>query len=129
MSEILLTLWDSFVTVFFFFFFVAYLLILFHILSDLFRDKSLNGVAKAVWVIFLIFIPLVTSLVYLVFRGKGMAERYRAELQSSVAATDAYIRHVAGKSPAEQIRDARKLLEENIITEDEYRQLKTKALG
>ncbi|CFQ27486.1 PLDc N-terminal domain-containing protein [Yersinia bercovieri] len=129
MTSHFLTLWDILATTFSIFFFIAYLLILFQVISDLFRDHELNGFYKAVWIIFLLFIPLLTSLIYLITRGKGMAQRYRATVQKSVAETNDYIRQVAGKSPAEQIADAKKLWDEGTITESEYMQLKAKALA
>ncbi|EKN3724058.1 TPA: SHOCT domain-containing protein [Yersinia enterocolitica] len=129
MTNHFLTLWDILATTFSIFFFIAYLLILFQVISDLFRDHELSGFYKAIWILFLLFIPLLTSLVYLITRGKGMAQRYRASVQKSVSETNEYIRHVAGKSPAEQIADAKKLLDEGTITESEYQQLKVKALS
>ncbi|PVZ82472.1 hypothetical protein C9426_29520 [Serratia sp. S1B] len=129
MTEHLFTLWDILVTSFSLFFFIAYLFIIFQIVSDLFRDHELNGYVKAAWIIMLLFIPLLTSLVYLITRGKGMAERHRAQVQRSVSATNDYIREVAGKSPAEQITDAKKLWDDGVITESEYLQLKAKALS
>ncbi|HEN3359731.1 TPA: SHOCT domain-containing protein [Yersinia enterocolitica] len=129
MTNHFLTLWDILATTFSIFFFIAYLLILFQVISDLFRDHELSGFYKAIWILFLLFIPLLTSLVYLITRGKGMAQRYRASVQKSVSETNEYIRHVAGKSPAEQIADAKKLLDEGAITESEYQQLKAKALS
>ncbi|EMG5772666.1 TPA: SHOCT domain-containing protein [Yersinia enterocolitica] len=129
MTNPFLTLWDILATTFSIFFFIAYLLILFQVISDLFRDHELSGFYKAIWILFLLFIPLLTSLVYLITRGKGMAQRYRASVQKSVSETNEYIRHVAGKSPAEQIADAKKLLDEGTITESEYQQLKAKALS
>ncbi|EEQ05105.1 MULTISPECIES: PLDc N-terminal domain-containing protein [Yersinia] len=129
MTSHFLTLWDILATTFSIFFFIAYLLILFQVISDLFRDHELNGFYKAVWIIFLLFIPLLTSLIYLITRGKGMAQRYRATVQKSVSETNDYIRQVAGKSPAEQIADAKKLWDEGTITESEYMQLKAKALA
>ncbi|KFK93525.1 MULTISPECIES: PLDc N-terminal domain-containing protein [unclassified Serratia (in: enterobacteria)] len=129
MTAHLLTLWDILATTFSLFFFIAYLFILFQVVSDLFRDHELSGFYKAVWIIFLLFIPLLTSLIYLITRGKGMAERHRALVQKNVSATNEYIREVAGKSPAEQISDAKKLWDEGVITESEYLQLKAKALA
>jgi predicted ferric reductase len=111
------------------FVFVAYLLVLFHIVVDLFRDTELGGFAKALWVIGLIFVPVLTSLVYLVARGSGMAKRQQTALQRAKAQTDSYIREVAGKSPAEQIADAKALLDAGTITADEFARLKAKALS
>ncbi|MCW2477561.1 SHOCT domain-containing protein [Candidatus Symbiopectobacterium sp. NZEC135] len=129
MATHLLTLWDILVTAFSLFFFIAYLFILFQVVSDLFRDQEVSGLYKAAWIVFLLFIPLLTSLIYLIVRGKGMAERHRAQVKKSVSATNEYIREVAGKSPAEQISDAKKLLDDGIVTEEEYQKLKAKALA
>lgn len=111
------------------FVFVAYLFVLFQIVSDLFRDHELGGGSKALWILGLIFLPMLTALVYIVARGRGMAERQRAALQRAKSDTDAYIRHVAGKSPAEQIADAKALLDAGTITADEFARLKAKALA
>ncbi|MCW2475664.1 MULTISPECIES: SHOCT domain-containing protein [unclassified Symbiopectobacterium] len=129
MATHLLTLWDILVTAFSLFFFIAYLFILFQVVSDLFRDQEASGLYKAAWIVFLLFIPLLTSLIYLIVRGKGMAERHRAQVKKSVSATNEYIREVAGKSPAEHISEAKKLLDDGIITEEEYQKLKAKALA
>ena len=129
MATHLLTLWVILVTAFSLFFFIAYLFILFQVVSDLFRDQEASGLYKAAWIVFLLFIPLLTSLIYLIVRGKGMAERHRAQVKKSVSATNEYIREVAGKSPAEQISDAKKMLDDGIITQEEYQKLKAKALA
>lgn len=129
MTTHLLNLWDIIVAIFSAFLFIAYLLILFQIISDLFRDGGMSGLSKAIWVIFLIFIPLFTSLAYLIFRGKGMTERYRIQVLKSVRETDNYIRNVAAKSPAQQIVEAKKLRDDGVITENEYLKLKEKALN
>lgn len=110
------------------FVFVAYLMILFQLVADLFRDNELGGGSKALWLICLVFVPMLTALVYLLFRGKGMAERQRAAMQRTKADTDAYIREVAGKSPVEQIADAKVLLDAGTISQDEFAKLKAKAL-
>lgn len=129
MTTHLLSLWDVIVTTFSVFLFIAYLFVLFQITSDLFRDGELSGLSKAIWVIFLICIPLFTSLVYLVFRGKGMTGRHRIQVLKSVRETDDYIRNVAAKSPARQIFEAKKLWDDGIITEDEFLKLKKKAIN
>ena len=81
--------WDFFWFTLSFFLLMAYLVVLFQILTDLFRDKDVSGGMKAVWVFFLIFFPIITSLVYLIARGKGMAERNVAAMQAAQADTDA----------------------------------------
>jgi Phospholipase_D-nuclease N-terminal len=109
--------------------FIAYLIVLFAVVSDLFRDHRTSGWVKAVWVIFLIILPLLTSVVYLIVRGGGMAERSAAAARAAKESQDAYIREAAGTSPAVQIADAKKLLDGGVITEAEYRTLKAKALS
>ncbi|MGH3507619.1 MAG: SHOCT domain-containing protein [Nocardioidaceae bacterium] len=110
--------------------FVAYLMVMFTILTDLFRDTETSGFAKAVWVVALIFLPLLTSLVYLVSRGRGMAERASRNAQQMREQQDAYIKEVAGTTatPAEQIAKAREMLDSGVITQEEYDRLKAKAL-
>ena len=111
------------------FVFVAYLLVLFQILVDLFRDHELGGGFKALWIIGLIFLPVMAALVYIVARGRGMAERARAAAQRAKSGADAYIRDAAGKSPADQIATAKTLLDAGTITPDEFARLKAKALA
>jgi hypothetical protein len=89
----------------------------------------MGGGSKVLWIIGLIFLPLLTALIYVVARGKGMSERQRAAVRSAKSDTEAYIRDVAGKSPADQIADAKKLLDAGIINADEFARLKTKALA
>ena len=112
------------------FFFVFYLMILFQIIGDLFRDKDLSGWWKALWVIALIIFPFLTALIYLIARGRSMAERQAGEMQRAQAATDSYIQEVAGRSnPAEQIATAKNLLDEGTITQAEFDRLKAAALA
>jgi hypothetical protein len=111
------------------FVFVAYLFVLFHIVFDLFRDSELGGFAKALWIVGLVFLPLLTALAYIVVRGRGMAERQRSAAMRARSDAESYIREVAGKSPADQIADAKKLLDSGTITQDEFARLKAKALA
>src|SRR6478609_3807848 len=104
-------------------------MVLFTIIGDLFRDHQLSGWWKAVWVFFLIFVPFLTALIYLIARGNGMAQRSLAAAQTMKTEQDAYIKSVAGKSPADQIADAKALLDAGTITEAEFASLKSKALG
>jgi ABC-type multidrug transport system fused ATPase/permease subunit len=121
--------WDAVVLMASTFFFIAYLIVLFQVIVDLFRDSEMGGGAKVLWIIGLIFLPLLTALIYVLARGRGMSERQRAAVRSAKSDTEAYIRDVAGKSPADQIADAKKLLDAGIITNDEFTRLKTKALA
>ena len=123
------TFWDFLWLILITFAFVAYLMLLFSIIGVLFRDHKLSGWWKAVWVFFLIFVPFLTALIYLIARGNGMAQRSLAAAQTMKTEQDAYIKSVAGKSPADQIADAKALLDAGTITEAEFASLKSKALG
>lgn len=106
---------------------VTYLIVLFQIVVDLFRDTDLGGGSKVLWMVGLMFLPILTAVIYIIARGGGMAARQRAGLQRAKSDTDAYIREVAGKSPAEQIADAKALLDAGTINADEFAKLKAKA--
>jgi len=121
--------WDSVWLIFSAFLFVAYLFVMFQVITDLFRDDTVSGFGKAAWIVGLIFLPMLTALVYIITRGNGMAERQRAAVQRAKTDTDAYIRQVAGKSPAEQIADAKALLDAGTIVPEEFQRLKAKALA
>lgn len=123
--------WDFFWLLIWTFFLVMYLMILFHIIGDLFRDKDLSGWWKALWIIFLIIFPFLAAFIYLIARGRGMAERQAGEMRKAQVATDQYIKSVAsqGSSPADQIASAKSLLDSGAITQPEFEQLKAKALA
>lgn len=125
--------WSNFWSFIWWFFwafvFISYLFALFAIIADIFRDAKLKGWAKAVWLIFLVFVPFLTALVYLIARGGGMAERSAKDVRQSQEATEAYIRDVASASPADEIEKAHRLLESGKITPEEFAQLKAKALS
>ncbi|WP_229386192.1 SHOCT domain-containing protein [Microbacterium allomyrinae] len=124
--------WDIIWWFLWIFVFIAYLFALFAVIGDLFRDHKLNGWWKAVWIIFLIFVPFLTLLVYLIARGNGMAQRGAAQAKELKAAQDSYIKSVAAgsaASPADEIAKAKSLLDAGTITQAEYDALKTKALG
>jgi uncharacterized membrane protein len=119
-------LWSTIVI----FAFIAYLMILFNILTDLFwRDHQTKGVVKAVWVVFLIVFPYLTALVYLIARGEGMALRAREAAAAAKQQTDDYIKQAAGHSPAQEIAHAKELLDAGTITQDDFDSLKAKALA
>jgi hypothetical protein len=121
--------WDFAVTFFWTFAFIAYLMVIFRIIDDVFRDHTLGGFAKAVWILLLIFVPFLTALVYLIARGKGMSGRSAREVQRAKDDTDAYIRSVARSTPTDEIAQAKALLDSGSITPAEYEALKAKALG
>jgi hypothetical protein len=123
--------WNIIWLLFWSFAFVAYLFALFAIIADLFRDQELNGWWKALWIIFLIFVPFLTALIYVIARGRGMAERSMKDAAETQRETDSYIRSVAGAggSPTDEIAKAKKLLDDGTITPDEYAAIKAKVLG
>lgn len=122
--------WDFLWHLLIIFAWVAYLLVLFQILTDLFwRDHKTSGVVKAIWVVFLFLIPWLTALVYLIFRGQGMSTRAREAAVEAKQQTDDYIRQAAGRSPAEEIAQAKALHEAGTISQSEFESLKAKALG
>jgi hypothetical protein len=115
------------------FVFFAYLMVLFSIIGDLFRDSELNGWVKAIWIIFLIFVPFLTALIYLIARGNGMTKRSIAQATEMRKAQDEYIRATAGSaggsSAADDIAKAKALLDSGTITQAEFDALKVKALA
>jgi hypothetical protein len=121
--------WDMVWLIFSTFLFVAYLIILFHIVVDVFRDSDLGGGSKVLWIIGLIFVPMLTAIIYILVRGNGMATRAQASAQRAKSETDAYIKGVAGRSPAADIAEAKALLDAGTITQDEFAKLKAKVLS
>jgi Mn2+/Fe2+ NRAMP family transporter len=126
-----MSFWDVVWFIIISFLFIAYLMVMFSIISDLFRDKDTSGFMKAVWIICLIFLPFVTALVYLIARGKSMGERSMQQASEMKQAQDTYIRDVAGgsASPTEQIAQAKGMLDSGSITQQEFDRLKEKALA
>jgi len=114
-----------------FFAWVAWIWTLILIFGDLFRRHDTSGWVKAAWTIFLILIPFLGVLVYLIANAKGMAERSAAQAQASQAQFDQYVQTVASSNggAASEIDKAKKLLDSGAITPAEFDQLKAKALG
>ena len=125
----LANLWDFLWMFFTIFVFFAWLMALFSIIGDLFRDRTLSGVAKAIWLLFLIFIPFLTAVVYLIVRGGGMSDRATAQVRAQQTAAENYIRSVSGTNPAHEIAEAKGLLDAGVITPAEFDALKAKALS
>jgi Phospholipase_D-nuclease N-terminal len=132
-----MSFWDIVWFIIISFAFVAYLMVLFSIIGDLFRDRETSGWVKALWIIALIVVPFLSAFIYIVARGNGMTERRMAELAVQRQQTDAYIREVAGSAsaipaqstPADQIAQAQKMLDQGVISQPEYDRLKAKALA
>lgn len=100
------------------------------IFGDLFRRDDVSGWGKAAWVVFLIVLPFLGVLVYLISQSKGMAARQARQAQASQAQFDQYVRSVgAGGSPASQIETAKHLLDGGSITQQEFEEIKRRALA
>ncbi|WP_028048517.1 SHOCT domain-containing protein [Cellulomonas sp. URHD0024] len=115
-----------------FFLFIIWFWLLIAIFSDLFRDRSTGGGVKALWVFFLIILPFLGILLYLIFRGRGMGERGLAQAAAAQEQLDAQIRTAAAgpvDSPADQIAKAKALLDNGAITQAEFDSLKAAALA
>ena len=115
-----------------FFLFFAWFMCLFWVLGDIFRSKDLGGGGKTIWVIFVIVIPWLGILVYLIARGHGMQDRQLEQAKEIQAAQADYIKSVAGPSSGgatSQIADAKGLLDSGAITQAEFDQIKAKALA
>jgi hypothetical protein len=125
--------WDFLVWIFWFYILIACIWIFITIFIDIFRDRTLGGFAKTLWIIFLVLVPFLGALVYLIARGRSMTERQMAEAAAAQSKQNEYIRQVAGSSsassPSAEIESAKKLLDSGAITQAEYDALKTKALA
>lgn len=111
------------------FFFVIWIWILITILSDLFRDHELSGWAKAAWVLFLVFVPFITALIYLIARGEGMRDRTIKAQAEAKQHMDAYIREQAHASPADELHKLNDLKEKGAISSEEFERAKAKLLA
>ena len=107
---------------------VIWFWLLITVFADLFRRRDIGGGSKALWVIFVIILPFLGVLVYLISQGHHMAERNAEQARAMQADMDAHIRSVAGGSTAE-IERAKGLLDSGAITQAEFEQIKAKALA
>lgn len=125
-----MSFWDIVWFIVISFAFIAYLMVMFSIIGDIFRDRETGGFAKAVWIVALIFLPFLTALVYLIARGGGMAERSAQSARAMQAAQESYIKDVAGtSSPVDEVTKAKALLDAGAISPAEFDSLKTRALS
>lgn len=112
------------------FFFVIWIWILITILSDLFRDHELSGWAKAAWVLFLVFIPFLTALIYLIARGEGMRDRTIKAQADAKKHFDEYVRdQAASASPADELHKLAELKDKGALSAEEYDKAKAKLLA
>jgi ABC-type multidrug transport system fused ATPase/permease subunit len=124
------SIWDFFVWFFWFYIAITCIWIFITVFIDIFRDSTLNGWAKALWVIFLVFLPFLAAIIYLIARGRSMSARSAARAAEAAESTNAYIRSVASTGSATaEIESAKRLLDSGTITADEFAALKAKALS
>jgi Short C-terminal domain/Phospholipase_D-nuclease N-terminal len=111
------------------FLFVVWIWILFTIISDIFRDHEMSGWAKALWILFLVFIPFLTGLIYLIVRGSGMRDRAIKAQTDAKKHFDEYVREQASTSPADELHKLNDLREKGALSQEEFDQAKAKLLA
>jgi len=118
-------------TFFIIFVWIAWFMLLFRIIADVFRRNDIGGGMKAVWTVFVIFLPLIGSLIYLITQGGNMASRDMEQAQAAQSQMDAYIRDRAGSGggAAGEIERAKALLDSGAIDQAEFQAIKAKALA
>jgi Trk-type K+ transport system membrane component len=125
-----MSFWDIIWFIFIAYVFFAYLMVLFSVIGDIFRNRETSGFTKALWILLLIVLPFITLIVYLITHGSGMAERSSRQSEAIQAQQEAYVKNLAGtNSPADQVTRAKKLLDSGAISQPEYDSLKAKALS
>jgi Short C-terminal domain/Phospholipase_D-nuclease N-terminal len=112
-----------------FFAFIIWIWLLITVFADIFRRRDIGGGMKAIWIIFVIIAPYLGVLIYLIAEHNGMADRSTEQMKAMKAQQDDYIKSVAGSSPADQVAQAKSLLDSGAITQAEFDALKAKALS
>jgi hypothetical protein len=121
---------DVFWTLIVFFLWVAWFVLLFRIVADVFRRHDVGGGKKTLWLIFILFVPFIGVFAYLIVNGDGIAQRNVKEAQTTQAQFDDYIRTTAGSGgPAVEIESAKRLLDSGSITQAEFDAIKQRALA
>ena len=131
MDAITTDFWEVLLWSFWFFIWIAALMVWFRCLFDMFGDRTLSGWGKAGWACVMIFIPWLGTIIYLIARGRSMAERQLEAAAQQQAAQEKYIQQVASPQvdPAEQITKAKALFDSGVIDQAEFDSLKAKALA
>jgi Trk-type K+ transport system membrane component len=125
-----MSFWDIIWFIFIAYVFFAYLMVLFSVIGDIFRNRETSGFTKALWILLLIVLPFLTLIVYLITHGSGMAERSSRQSEAIQAQQEAYVKNLAGtNSPADQVTQAKTLLDSGAISQAEYESMKAKALS
>jgi hypothetical protein len=123
-------LWEIFVSMFWFMLLLSWIWLVIAIFGDIFRDRELSGGGKALWTLFIIVIPWLGALVYLIVRGSAMNERAAQAAQSNDEEMRAYVRDAAGTtSTADELRKLGELRDEGVLTPADYETAKAKALA
>ena len=120
---------NAFLTLLWFFLFFLWIFILITVIIDIFRSSDMGGLGKAGWFIFVIFLPLIGVLVYLIARGGSMHERAAKEAQAQDDAFRAYVKDAAAGSGADEVAKLAQLRDQGVISETEFQQGKAKILG
>lgn len=120
---------EGLLLVFEFFLLFAWIWILVSIIGDLFRDHELSGVAKAVWVFFLVFLPFLGVFLYLIVRGNGMRDRALKEQADAKQHFDSYVREQAHTTPADELHKLNELKEKGALSAEEFDRAKSKLLA
>ena len=122
------TFGQGLLTVLWVFVFVAWIMVLFTIIGDLFRDHEMSGWVKAIWVLFLVFLPFLTGLIYLIARGSGMRDRSIAAQKEAQQQFDAYVRETAGGG-ANELATLSDLHDKGKLSDDELAAAKAKLIS
>ena len=123
-------LFDLFWTMLMLFLWIAWIWVVIAVVMDIFRNHETNGLTKAFWVLFVIILPWLGVLVYLIANGDSMAERGMAVTQRNEEATQAYIRYAAGtSSPADELQKLAQLRDSGVITDEEFASQKASLLA
>jgi len=120
---------DIFWSILIFFGLFIWIYLIISIFADIFRSHDIGGFAKAMWVLFVLVIPLFGVLIYLIARGHGMAQRNVKQVQTEQRAMDEYVRQTAGGSPADELAKLAKLHEKGKISDEDFAKAKAKIIG
>ena len=120
---------NAFLTIFWFFIWILWIFLVIRILFDIFASRDLSGGMKAFWTIFVIILPFLGVLVYLIARGGKMQERQVREEQAQEQEFRAYVRDAAGTGPSDELTKLADLRDRGVISEEEFQQGKAKVLA
>jgi Phospholipase_D-nuclease N-terminal len=123
------SIWEALWVTFAAFLFIAVLMMMFSVIVDIFRNHEMSGLAKAAWLIGLVFFSLITLLIYMIVHGDGMAKRSAKEQVEAKESFDSYVRDVAGGGAASELEKAAAMHNSGKLSDTEYEALKAKILG